>query len=68
MVNEFLKELAKSDAKFDRVEDQYLYLSQIFASDEEIKRTEALAAERSAEMFENCKTKEEFEALVGEAL
>lgn len=65
MANEFLKELAKSDVKIDRIEDQYL--SQIFASDEEIKRTEALAAERSAEMFENCKTKEEFEALVGEA-
>lgn len=66
MANEFLKDLAKSDAKIDRIEDQYL--SQIFASDEEIKRTEALAAERSAEMFENCKTKEEFEALVGEEL
>lgn len=66
MANEFLKDLAKSDAKFDRVEEDQ-YLSQIFASDEEIKRTEALAAERSAEMFENCKTKEEFEALVGEA-
>lgn len=65
MANEFLKELAKSDVKIDRIEDQYL--SQIFANDEEIKRTEALAAERSAEMFENCKTKEEFEALVGEA-
>lgn len=66
MESEFLKSLAKSDAKFDRVEEDQ-YLSQIFASDEEIKRTEALAAERSAEMFENCKTKEEFEALVGEA-
>jgi len=66
MESEFLKGLAKSDAKFDRVEEDQ-YLSQIFASDEEIKRTEALAAERSAEMFENCKTKEEFEALVGEA-
>lgn len=67
MESEFLKGLAKSDAKFDRVEEDQ-YLSQIFASDEEIKRTEALAAERSAEMFENCKTKEEFEALVGEEL
>lgn len=67
MESEFLKGLAKSDAKFDRVEEDQ-YLSQIFASDEEIKRTEALAAERSAEMFENCKTKEEFEAIVGEAL
>lgn len=66
MANEFLKELAKSDVKIDRIEDQYL--SQIFASDEEIKRTEALAAERSAKTFENCKTKEEFEALVGEEL
>nr|DAZ80122.1 MAG TPA: hypothetical protein [Caudoviricetes sp.] len=63
MVNEFLKELAKSDAK---MEDQYL--SQIFADDEEIESIQALAAERSAEMFENCKTKEEFEALVGEDL
>lgn len=67
MESEFLKGLAKSDAKFDRVEEDQ-YLSQIFASDKEIKRTEALAAERSAEMFENCKTKEEFEAIVGEAL
>lgn len=29
MANEFLKDLAKSDAKIDRIEDQYL--SQIFA-------------------------------------
>lgn len=65
MVNEFLKDLAKSDAEFNKMEDQYL--CQIFADDEEIKRTEALAAERSAEMFENCKTKEEFETFVGEA-
>lgn len=64
MVNEFLKELAKSDAK---MEDQYL--SQIFASDEEIESIQALAAERSANIFENCNcTKEEFEALVGEDL
>ena len=33
MANEFLKDLAKSDAKIDRIEDQYL--SQIFADDEE---------------------------------
>lgn len=63
MVNDFLKDLAKSDAEFNKMEDQYL--CQIFADDEEIKRTEALAAERSAEMFEICKTKEEFETLVG---
>ena len=61
MAEELLKELAE----FERIEDQYL--SQIFASDEEIESIQALAAERSAEMFENCKTKEEFEALVGEA-
>lgn len=65
MANEFLKELAKSDVKIDRIEDQYL--SQIFASDEEIKRTEAMAVERSIEAIESCKTKVEFEALVGEA-
>lgn len=59
-------ELLKNLAEFERIENQYL--SQIFADDEEIKRTEALAAERSAEVFEVCKTKEEFEALVGEEL
>ena len=58
-------ELLMNLAEFDRTEDQYL--SQIFADDEEIENIQALAAERSAEMFENCKTKEEFEALVGEA-
>lgn len=57
-----VQELLKS---FDEIEDQYL--SQIFASDEEIERIQALAAERSAEIFENCKTKEEFETIVGEA-
>lgn len=62
MANELLKNLAE----FERIEDQYL--SQIFADDEEIESIQALAAERSAEMFENCKTKEEFEALVGEDL
>lgn len=61
MADELLKDLAE----FNRIEDQYL--SQIFADDEEIESIQALAAERSAEMFENCKTKEEFEALVGEA-
>lgn len=59
------QELLKSFEEFDEIEDQYL--SQIFASNEEIENIQALAAERSAEMFENCKTKEEFEALVGEA-
>lgn len=57
--------LLKSFEELDRIEGQYL--SQIFADDEEIENIQALAAERSAEMFENCKTKEEFEALVGEA-
>lgn len=58
-----VQELLKS---FDEIKDQYL--SQIFASDEEIESIQALAAERSAEIFENCKTKEEFEALMGEDL
>ena len=59
------QELLKSFEELDRIEGQYL--SQIFTDDEEIENIQALAAERSAEMFENCKTKEEFEALVGEA-
>ena len=59
------QELLKSFEELDRIEGQYL--SQIFVDDEEIENIQALAAERSAEMFENCKTKEEFEALVGEA-
>lgn len=59
------QELLESFEELDRIEGQYL--SQIFAEDEEIENIQALAAERSAEMFENCKTKEEFEALVGEA-
>lgn len=59
------QELLKSFEELDRIEGQYL--SQVFADDEEIENIQALAAERSAEMFENCKTKEEFEALVGEA-
>ena len=66
MAEEFLKELAKSDAEYDEMEDQYL--CQIFADDEEIKRTEALAVERSIEAVNNCKTKEEFEALTREDL
>lgn len=65
MAEEFLKELAKSDAEYDEMDDQYL--CQIFADDEEIKRTEALAVEKSIEAVENCKTKEEFEALTREA-
>lgn len=61
------QELLKSFKEFDRIKDQYL--SQIFASDEEIENIQALAAERSAEIFENCNcTKEEFEALMGEDL
>lgn len=64
MANEFLKDLAKSDAKIDRIEDQYL--SQIFADDEEINRVEAEAVERSIAAIDRCKTKEEYEAIVGE--
>lgn len=60
------QELLKSFEEFDRFEEEYL--SQIFANDEETERVQALAAERSAKIFENCKTKEEFEAIVGEAL
>lgn len=60
-----VQELLKSFEELDRIEGQYL--SQIFADDEEIENIQALAAERSAEMFENCKTKAEFEAIVGEA-
>ena len=59
------EELLKDLEEFDRIEDQYL--SQIFADDEEIKRTEALAVEKSIEAVNNCKTKEEFEALTREA-
>lgn len=59
------EELLKDLAEFDRIEDQYL--SQIFASDEEINRVEAMAVERSIKAFDNCKTKEEFEALTREA-
>lgn len=65
MVNQFLKDLAKSDAEFEKTEDQYL--RQIFADVEEINRVEAMAVERSIEALDKCKTKEEFEALVGEA-
>ena len=63
MVQELLNEMKE----FEKIEDQYL--SQIFASDEEIESIQALAAERSANIFENCNcTKEEFESLVGEDL
>lgn len=61
MAEEFLKDLAE----FDRIKDEYL--SQIFADDEEINRVEAMAVERSIAAVDKCKTKEEFEALVGEA-
>lgn len=44
MVNEFLKDLAKSDAEFEKTEDQYL--CQIFADDEEIKSIESIAVEK----------------------
>lgn len=60
------EELLKDLEEFDRVEDQYL--SQIFADVEEINRVEAMAVERSIEAVDKCKTKEEFEALVGEDL
>ena len=58
-------ELLKNLAEFDRIEDQYL--SQIFSSDEEINRLEAEAVERSIQAVDECKTKEEFEALTREA-
>lgn len=61
-----VQELLKSFEELDRLEEQYL--SQIFADDGEIESIQALAAERNAKTFENCKTKEEFEAIVGEAL
>lgn len=57
------EELLKDLEEFDRIEDQYL--SQIFAEDEEINRVEAMAVERSIEAVDKCRTKEEFEALVG---
>lgn len=60
MADELLKDLAE----FDKIEEDQ-YLSQIFADDEEINRLEAEAVERSIKAFDNCKTKEEFEALVG---
>lgn len=59
------EELLKDLAEFDRIKDQYL--SQIFATDEEINRVEAMAVERSIQAVDECKTKEEFETLVGEA-
>lgn len=59
------EELLKDLEEFERIEDQYLSLSQIFASDEEINRVEAEAVERSIKAVDECKTKEEFEALVG---
>lgn len=61
MADEFLKDFAE----FDRIEDQYL--SQIFATNEEINRVEAIAVERSIEAVDKCQTKEEFEAFVREA-
>lgn len=61
MAEEFLKDLEE----FDRIEDQYL--SQVFASDEEINRLEAEAVERSIVAIDKCQTKEEFEALTREA-
>ena len=61
MAEEFLKDLAECD----KIEDQYL--SQVFASDEEINRVEAIAVERSIKAVEGCKTKKEFDELVREA-
>lgn len=57
------EELLKDLEEFDRIEDQHL--SQIFANDEEINRVEAEAVERSIEAVDRCRTKEEYEALVG---
>lgn len=57
------EELLKSFEELDRIEEQYL--SQIFSSDEEINRVEAEAVEKSIEAVNKCRTKEEFEALVG---
>lgn len=57
------EELLKDLEEFDRIEDQYL--SQIFADDEEINSVEAEAVERSIAAIDRCRTKEEFEALVG---
>lgn len=57
------EELLKDLEEFDRIEDQYL--SQIFADDEEINSVEAEAVERSIAVIDRCRTKEEFEALVG---
>lgn len=59
------EELLKDLAEFDKIEDQYL--SQIFASDEEINRVEEEAVERSIKAVDGCETKEEFEAITGEA-
>lgn len=59
------QELLKSFEELDRIEGQYL--SQIFADDEEFNHVEAIAVERSIEAIESCKTKAEFEAIVGEA-
>lgn len=64
MVNEFLKDLAKSDAEFEKTEDQYL--CQIFADDEEIKSIESIAVEKSIEAADKCKTEAEFKALTGD--
>ena len=55
-------ELLKNLAEYDEMEDQYL--CQIFADDEEIKRTEALAVEKSIEAADKCKTEAEFKALL----
>lgn len=65
MAEEFLKELAKSDAEFEKTEDQYL--CQIFADDEEIKSIESIAVEKSIEAADKCKTEAEFKALTKEA-
>lgn len=59
------QELLKSFEELDRIEDQYL--SQIFADDEEFNHVEAIAVERSIEAIESCKTKAEFEEIIGEA-
>lgn len=64
MVQELFKNF--EDEEFDRLEEEYL--SQIFGSDEETDRIQATAVEKSIEAVDKCKTKEEFEALMGEDL
>lgn len=52
------------DEEFNRLEEEYL--SQIFGSDEETDRIQALAVEKSIEAADKCKTEAEFKALTGD--